>query len=303
MTVSIVVPAYNVARWLPATIESVLAQTYGDWELIIVDDGSCDGTSAIAEAYVCRDRRVRLIRKSNGGLSSARNAGMSVASGEYIAFLDADDIWLPRKLEQQVKCLASYDNYGACYTWTEIIDQDGNVIEDWGMLKKTYWHDPVIAHDLAGGNFVSGSGSGVLMRRSLVARVGYFDETMRAAEDLDYWYRLALSVQFCLVHAVLVQIRRHSTSMQSDIIRVANSNIDFVRKAQLIAPSDHLLQLARLEARALFTIFWHYVRQRQPRPALHAASNLLRHYPLFGVGRIIRQLSLVMLGRMGLIGR
>jgi len=126
--VSVVMPAHNAVRFIGAAIESVLAQTHADWELIVVDDASTDGTSNRARAYAERDARVRYISTThNVGVAGARNLGLEMARGRYIAFLDSDDLWFPRKLELQVEFLdssqgsVSYGNYVR-------IDEQGNVI-------------------------------------------------------------------------------------------------------------------------------------------------------------------------------
>lgn len=124
--VSIVTPAYNAERFLRATLDSVLAQTYADWELLLVDDCSTDSTPAIIREYALRDSRVRPMRTAvNTGIpSEVRNIGIRAARGRYIAFVDADDIWLPRKLEDQLDCFRRYD-CGAVYSNYEKMDEDG----------------------------------------------------------------------------------------------------------------------------------------------------------------------------------
>ena len=101
--VSVIVPVYQVEAYLPACLDSILAQTFRDFELILVDDGTRDGCPAIMDAYAARDARIRLLHKENGGLSSARNAGLDVARGEYIAFVDSDDTVEPTLLEDTVR--------------------------------------------------------------------------------------------------------------------------------------------------------------------------------------------------------
>src|SRR3954469_9176089 len=106
-TVSVITPAYNVAPYLADAIESVLGQTFGDLELIIVDDGSPDSTFDIAADYARRDRRIRLFRQSNGGIANARNYAMRMATGSLFAILDSDDVWLPSYLERQLQWLSN----------------------------------------------------------------------------------------------------------------------------------------------------------------------------------------------------
>ena len=126
--VSIITPCYNGARYLADTIESVLGQTYARWEMIIVDDGSTDDTPGIAEAYAMRDGRVQLIRQQNAGTARARNVGMKRAKGQYIALLDADDLWEPDFLEKQLDFMAQTGAVCVCSAYRHI-DENGREIQ------------------------------------------------------------------------------------------------------------------------------------------------------------------------------
>jgi len=248
MSVSIVIPAYNAAPWLPDALNSVLRQSYQDWEAIVVSDGSADETDEVVEGYCEQDGRIRLLKMLvNHGAAHARNRGMLEARGEYIAFLDADDIWFPSKLEKQLLLLEAQPDCDACYTQFEVVNDWARVIQTWRDLRRTFWHNPVNAEALARANYVSGSASGVLMRRSVIPSVGLFNERMRGSEDFDYWYRLALQGHFCLVPEVLVQIRRKSETRLSSARRNLLGSLDFVHNARLIAPARHWRMLRELE--------------------------------------------------------
>src|SRR5690606_10598745 len=128
--VSVIVPAFNAAGYIEDTCLSVLAQTYTALELIVVDDGSTDATANIVAAIAESDRRVRLLRQQNSGVANARNAGIAAASGEFVAPLDADDIWDPRKIERQVRRLQEAgDDAGLAYCWWVWIDTGGRVLD------------------------------------------------------------------------------------------------------------------------------------------------------------------------------
>ena len=127
--VSVIIPAFNAAAHIRQTLNSVLAQTYQAIEVIVVDDGSSDATSAIVEEFVKRDARVQLVRQSNAGVGAARNTAIRMARGKYIAPLDADDFWFPEKLEKQVACMEQCgDETGLVYCWSTLVDKDGEFV-------------------------------------------------------------------------------------------------------------------------------------------------------------------------------
>ena len=128
-TVSVIIPTYKRAAYLKEAVESVLAQTFEDWELIVVDDGSPDNTGEIVETLRQRDHRIRYIRQSNGGWCAAQNIGVSHAKGNYIALLDNDDLWLPEKLNVQVSFMESHPEIGFCYTRFQIYRETENGLE------------------------------------------------------------------------------------------------------------------------------------------------------------------------------
>ena len=125
--VSIITPCYNASRFISQTIDSVLTQTFTDWEMIIVDDGSKDDSSDIVEKYVKKDSRIRLIQQPNGGSANARNHGIREATGRYIALLDADDLWLPQFLEKQIEFMKE-KNAICVYSSYKRIDENSNEI-------------------------------------------------------------------------------------------------------------------------------------------------------------------------------
>ncbi len=187
--VTVIIPAYNAAATVARALDSVLAQTYRPIEVIVVDDGSKDATSQIVAAY--RDERIRLLRlPCNQGVASAMNEGVASARGEYIAFLDADDEWLPTKLAKQLPVLrqnpkATMVNC-ACYG----VDQSGNVAPDWGepppgLGKGDLWRGLLAATHIAK--------PCVVARASALREVGPFDTTLPTAEDQDMWIRLAMA--------------------------------------------------------------------------------------------------------------
>lgn len=197
--VSVVVPAFNRSTLLRRAIDSVLAQTFGDFELIVVDDASTDDTEASVRAY--RDPRVRYLRQpQNAGVSAARNRGIRESRGDYVAFLDCDDEWLPGKLAAQVARLqASPPEVGLIYTGVESVAADGT-----RRVKCSRARGDVYREMLAQ-NVVHGGGSNVLLRRDAVAAAGFFDEALPAIEDYEYWVRVTRFFRVDVVEEPLIR--------------------------------------------------------------------------------------------------
>lgn len=185
--VSVIIPAYNVRAYLGETLLSLEQQSLQAFEAIVIDDGSTDGTAALAQQFCQRDRRFRLLSKSNGGLSSARNYGIRQAQADYIAMLDGDDRYKPDKLANHVEWLDRDPSIGVVYSASTIIRDDGR--PSWMTLSgKPIQSDPLVS--LMCKNFV-GHGSNAVFRRVLIDEVGEFDETLRSSEDIDFWLRIA----------------------------------------------------------------------------------------------------------------
>jgi teichuronic acid biosynthesis glycosyltransferase TuaG len=128
--VSIVMPAYNAGKTVRKSVESVIAQTFLDWELIVIDDGSRDDTASILSELAEKDDRIHFLQnEKNSGASYTRNRAVSIAKGEWIAFLDSDDLWMPEKLEKQLALTEKYPDMAVCYTASTFIDEDGNPYE------------------------------------------------------------------------------------------------------------------------------------------------------------------------------
>lgn len=196
--VSVVIPAYNAERYLEGSITSVLSQTWIDLELIVVDDGSTDGS--VQKVLSFTDPRVRLVSQANRGLAGARNAGIRAARGEFVAFLDADDLWLPEKLERHVALLRAKPGVGVSYSASAFIDDAG---ADLHLLQKPKLHR-VRPRDVFLRNPV-GNGSAPVIRRTTLQDIAfssphgetgewwYFDERFRQSEDIECWLRIALT--------------------------------------------------------------------------------------------------------------
>ena len=222
--ISVVVPAYNGAFTIDETLRSVRSQTYAHLEILVVDDGSLDDTSKIVQRHAAEDYRVRLIQQANEGVAAARNNGVAHAKGALIAFVDADDLWSPSKIEKQVLSIkAAGSQCALSYTWYAGIDKDSLIID---RSNRPTESGNVLAR-MCNGNLV-GNGSSALVRKSAVLEVGGFNTTLRAqraqgCEDLHFYFRIAERHSFALVPEFLTGYRSTPTNMSSDLIQMYRS--------------------------------------------------------------------------------
>jgi glycosyltransferase involved in cell wall biosynthesis len=202
--VSVIIPTYNRAKFLPAAIDSVLTQTYGQVELIIVDDGSTDDTDQVLSSY---GDRIRVLKQQNAGPAIARNRGIGVATGDIIAFLDSDDQWLPSKLERQVESLkAAGPDVICCLCNCTVLYANGGKTSTFAIADTTpdcatgMWLNPV---EVLLNRFVMFN-QAIAIRREVLERVGYFDESLRFGEDYELPFRLALEGPWTIIREELV---------------------------------------------------------------------------------------------------
>ncbi len=183
---SIIVPAYNVAPYVAAAIESALDQTYPHLEVIVVNDGSTDRTLEIIESVAAlrKDARLKIANRANGGVPAARNTGIAMASGSLIGFLDADDIWRPSKAQEQVAHLLADPTIGISFSFSEYIEEDGRRT---GKIARPRKPHPTL-HDMIRANHV-GNGSTPIVRRECFDMAGPFNESLRSCEDHEMWCR------------------------------------------------------------------------------------------------------------------
>jgi glycosyltransferase involved in cell wall biosynthesis len=208
--VSVIIPNYNNERYLPLAIDSALRQTYAPTEVIVVDDGSTDGSGAVLERY---GDRLHWIRQRNQGVSAARNRGIRESRGELVAFLDADDAWEPTKLARQVELLRK-PSVGMAYTGLTYVDESGEPLG--ANLSGCRGH---VLRDLAllRGPGVPASGSSALVRRECFDRVGFFDLGLSTSADWDMWRRIACHYEIDLVQEPLTLYRLHHGGMHRGV--------------------------------------------------------------------------------------
>ncbi len=224
--VSVVIPAWNAARTLPETLASVFGQTFADYEVVVVDDGSTDGTADLLGRY---GDRIRVLQKPNEGRpSTTRNLGVRAARGELIAFLDADDRWQPEKLARQVALFDQNPGLGLAYSAATVIDGEGRPIRVARCPSAGRGHAYGL---LSTRNFIVGSSA--MARRAAIESVGYYDESLTSAENWDLWIRIAKNWEIDFVPEPLTDYRVHPGNRSAhvalrerNIFRILEKNHD-----------------------------------------------------------------------------
>jgi len=238
--VSVVIPTYNYARYVPEAIDSVLAQSFEGLEVIVVDDGSTDRTAEILRAF---GGQLRDIRQEHRGLSAARNTGIRAARGQYVAFLDSDDLWLPEKVSLQVARLDAEPEVGLVYGEALFFDDSTPATltphshfgpHPSGRILSWLVRQNVIPSPTP------------MVRRELFERVGLFDETLSACEDWDMWIRIARVCEIAYVNRVLAKKRQHQENMSLDSERLMTNGLRVLEKTfSAPDPSQELHGLRR----------------------------------------------------------
>jgi len=235
--VSIIIPCYNAEKYIAETIASVMNQTYSNWELIIVNDGSTDGSKQFIKQFENKEQRIRIINKLNSGVSDTRNKGLELANGEFVTFLDADDVWHITNLEKKVNFLAPTD-YDVVYSYCQMIDEHSNQInkiltgendlkiEDFLSLKANYNTAP----------------SGVVFKKHVLDKIKGYDTNLSNNADQDILIQtLAQGFKIDVIHEILWDYRIHEENM--------SKNVDVLEK-------DSLYLFHKCEQQQLFYSFW-----------------------------------------------
>lgn len=245
--VSVIIPVYNVEKYIGETIESVINQTYRNIEIITVNDGSTDGSLSILQEYAGKDSRIHIVDQKNKGLSGARNSGLAAATGEYLCIFDADDIMLPEKIATQVAYLEEYSDID--FVYSNIIhfidgEKTERVLSIPKISKNPY-------KELLCGNFINPNS--ILMRKEVYERYGGFDESLRSAEDWDYWLKLAKNgVAFGHQDAFLTRYRVRNTSLSMDSVTMYETALRVLEKQkQEISPEFQPILNKQIKKREL----------------------------------------------------
>lgn len=212
--VSILVPAYNAEATLAETLQSALGSSYSNLEIVLVDDGSTDATAAVAKAFAGRDQRVRMFRQQHRGVSAALNLGLGQVRGEFVARLDADDLWHPTKLEKQVGLLTADPALALAYTFVRYVDGSGRIVRDAAPQRLV---GRALCQCLYEG--IIGGGSSVVLRRSILDAVGGYDERLSVWEDLILHLKVAAAAPVASVAEYLTAYRLRQDTSPSDLKR------------------------------------------------------------------------------------
>ncbi|KJH71118.1 glycosyltransferase family 2 protein [Aliterella atlantica] len=286
--VSIIIPAYNVLKYIPETWESVVRQTFSDFEVIVVNDGSSDGIEHWASQVI--DPRFKLISQENCGAAGARNTGLAHAQGDYIAFLDADDLWTPTKLAQQVAVLDENAEVGLVYTWVALIDEQGTFT---GRIFENHAEGNVWTQ-LTQRNIVE-CGSTAMVRRSCFETVGVFDGDLRSAvEDWDMWLRIASRYAFKVLKEPLVYYRQIPTSGSRNWESMEQGFQMVIEKNFAAAPSELLYLKRRSYGAAYLCLAWKPLQSasRDYKQANHFLQQAIAYYPRLRLSKEYFRLSL-----------
>ncbi|MCG6137601.1 MAG: glycosyltransferase family 2 protein [Nostoc sp. LLA-1] len=275
--VSVIIPAYNAMQYLPETISSVLQQTFSDFEVLIIDDGSSDN---IKEWVLnLTDKRVKLISQTNQGVSVARNTGINQAKGEYIAFLDADDLWYATKLEKQIRCLDNNPEIGLVHSWMAVINEEGKATGKFmnSDAEGDVWKQIVEKNTVAC--------SSVMVRRCCFQRWGMFlprqNECPVDVEDWEMWIRIAAHYPFAVIKEPLILYRQHTNSTSKNWRSIQTAYRIVIEKAFSTAPPELLYLKKRSYGHANLRLAWKCLenRERDYIQAQNFQQQALIYYP------------------------
>ena len=293
--ISVIIPTFN-SRYIVEAIQSVISQTYSNWEIVVVDDGSTEDTEAIIKQCW---KKIKYIRQDNKGPASARNLGVTAANGEFIAFLDADDIWLEGKLDEQLKYMQENPNIGLSYTDYSVFDESGTKCPSAFQLLEADKHRVRTFRDLILHPVVWTST--VMVKRDVFERVGGFDESMSRGEDYDLWLRIAAHGAIDGIPKVLAKYRRHADSLSNSPIGCSvPPEVQVLRRAVKRFP--HLAKqlpktvLAKRLSAIYFSDGYSSFQKGRYNDAIYHLLRALREWPLHKKAGIFIVFTLTLLG-------
>lgn len=231
MHVSVVMPAYNVAAYLPLAIESTLAQTHRDFELILIDDGSTDATLEIASKYAAQDPRLRLYTQPNAGIANTLNRGLALARHEWIVRMDGDDIMLPHRIERQIAFVQRHPELAVAASWVFFINPQGRIIYE---AKSPLTNHAAVAQAYGNNEVIALTHPSVILRKSVIQAIGGYRPAFDPVDDLDLWNRLVERDYKMLVQReFLLKYRIHPGSICTRRATFVDRRIFFMRRCML----------------------------------------------------------------------
>lgn len=280
MLVSVVVPCFNSLTYLPATLESVCAQTYRDLDVVLVDDGGSDDLAGwLAQWAGARgEDRVRVVRQDNAGVSAARNRGIAESRGELVAFCDSDDLWEPHLVADLVAALAARPGAGLAYGWYDQVAADGTPT---GRVVRSEWEGDVWAQFVTRNPVAA---SAVMLPRTVLDEVGGFevnrDRFPIDVEDWELWIRVAASYPVALARSVVAHHRMHDANSSSNVESLAAAYAHLLDTVFDGAPPDRAALRPAATARTEVLLAWHCLNDRQdPARALAHRRSARVHDP------------------------
>ncbi len=275
--VSVIIPAYNYAAYLPKAINSVLQQTFTRYEILVVDDGSTDNTAEVVAKF---GDRVRYIHQKNAGLPSARNTGIRQARGEFVGLLDADDEWTPEFLQEAMVTFSRLTpDFAVVAARAICVDAQGNNLN----LKRL---DPEVDLELNCRELIFRTRyypSGVVTRRAAIEASGYFDPTLRSSEDRDMWIRVGANYRVFLQGKRLVLIRKHGSNMSKHATRMQENIGKVLEKARQsgVVPKSDVLFWLRVRSFYCYQTAWMFFEEGRRWTAIGDLLKSILCWPCF----------------------
>ncbi|MBF0216000.1 MAG: glycosyltransferase [Candidatus Omnitrophica bacterium] len=286
--VTIVITTYNRANLVTEAVESVIAQTYGDIEIIVVDDGSTDNTEGALGKYLSQGT-IKYVKKKNEGACVARNIGIKMAGGEFVGVLDSDDLYMPEKVARTVKYFGKYPDTGFVYSSAYIVSEDKKIIRKHNKYQ-SYMPEKT-AHELLFGNFICNSS--VIVRKQCFDDVGYYDENIFLPADWDLWIRLAEKFTAGYVEEPLIMYRKYGGTVLKDLEKARGEDLYVLDKTFKRNPEIREPDRKRMISRVFFNNAVNYLFLDQDEAARNNMELSLSGDPLN-----IKAVSLLALKKM-----
>ncbi len=230
MQVSILIPAYNADHYIAETIESILVQTYPNFELLIIDDGSTDNTLAIIKSYAEKDPRIKVISQANSGIPNTLNKGIELSENEWICRMDADDLMMPNRIERQLAFIAENPDLAVASSYVYNIDENGKII---GQFRSKFTNKAVVEEYVRTNQLIGFHHPAVIMKKSVIQALGGY-RNFSYAEDLDLWNRVAEQGYLVLVQPeFLLKYRIHSTATSVANVKQGTQQTNWIQECMI----------------------------------------------------------------------